>query len=105
MATANGTACEFKQCGSLEIVRANATCKKCSPGLVVSADKRQCLLFDSVILGPFLQNDLASLLSQSAKFKLVMRASRDGCDPKTFHRLVDGIGPTLIVVSISNTDQ
>ncbi|CAB4406948.1 unnamed protein product [Rhizophagus irregularis] len=38
-------------------------------------------------------------------FNLLLRGSRDGMDPQTFHRLCDNKGPTLIVIKIRNSKR
>ncbi|RGB38003.1 hypothetical protein C1646_756248 [Rhizophagus diaphanus] len=39
------------------------------------------------------------------KFNLILRGSRDGFDPKTFHNKCDNKGANIIVIKIKNSDQ
>jgi hypothetical protein len=41
----------------------------------------------------------------SYDFNLILRGSRDGMDPQTFHKLCDNKGPTLIVIKIKNSKR
>ncbi|GBB89306.1 hypothetical protein RclHR1_00160022 [Rhizophagus clarus] len=39
------------------------------------------------------------------EFNLLLRGTRDGMDPQTFHKLCDNKGPTFIVIKIKNSKQ
>jgi hypothetical protein len=39
------------------------------------------------------------------EFNLLLRGSRDGMDPQTFHNLCDNKGPTLLVIRIKNSKR
>jgi hypothetical protein len=39
------------------------------------------------------------------EFNLLLRGSRDGMDPQTFHKYCDNKGPTLLVIRIKNSKK
>ena len=59
---------------------------------------------DSLILSPHQETSLLALtgLKEARTFSLLWRGSKDGFDHKTFHRLCDGQGKTLLVIKNTN---
>ncbi|CAG8523312.1 976_t:CDS:1 [Ambispora leptoticha] len=51
------------------------------------------------------KNIEAHFVTNPFEFKLLLRGSRDGFTPTSFHRLCDNQGPTLTVIRVKDTDE